>query len=58
MYGDVVLGLKPESKEEEDPFEEIIDAKKKSRGIKLDTEFTSRTLRTSSAASRRKSRRS
>ena len=40
MYGDVVLGLKPESKEEEDPFEEIIDEKKKARGIKLDTEFT------------------
>ena len=40
MYGDVVLGLKPESKEEEDPFEEIIDKKKKARGIKLDIEFT------------------
>ncbi|MGD0231282.1 MAG: pyruvate, phosphate dikinase [Syntrophorhabdales bacterium] len=40
MYGDVVLGLKPQSKEEEDPFEEIIDEKKKSRGIKLDIEFT------------------
>ena len=40
MYGDVVLGLKPESKEEEDPFEVLIDRKKKARGIKLDTEFT------------------
>ena len=40
MYGDVVLGLKPESKEEEDPFEAIIDEKKKARGIKLDIEFT------------------
>jgi pyruvate,orthophosphate dikinase len=40
MYGDVVLGLKPESKEEEDPFEEIIDEKKKARGIRLDIEFT------------------
>jgi pyruvate,orthophosphate dikinase len=39
MYGDVVLGLKPQTKEEEDPFEEIIDAKKKQKGIKLDTEF-------------------
>src|SRR5512145_1127827 len=27
MYGDVVLGLKPENKEERDPFEEIIEAK-------------------------------
>src|SRR5690606_13473080 len=24
MYGDVVLGMKPESKEDEDPFEEIL----------------------------------
>jgi pyruvate,orthophosphate dikinase len=40
MYGDVVLGLRPETKEEHDPFEEIIDAKKKQRGIKLDTEFS------------------
>ncbi len=40
MYGDVVLGLKPETKEEQDPFEEIIDAKKKRKKIKLDTEFS------------------
>ena len=40
MYGDVVLGLKPQTKDEEDPFEEIIDATKKQRGIKLDTEFS------------------
>jgi len=39
MYGDVVLGLKPESKEEEDPFEKIIDEKKRARGIKLDIDF-------------------
>jgi pyruvate, orthophosphate dikinase len=26
MYGDVVLGMKPESKEDEDPFEEIIES--------------------------------
>jgi pyruvate,orthophosphate dikinase len=40
MYGDVVLGLKPETKEEQDPFEEIIDAKKNEKKIKLDTEFS------------------
>lgn len=40
MYGDVVLGLKPESKEAEDPFEVIINAQKAKRGIKSDTEFT------------------
>lgn len=40
MYGDVVLGLKPENKEDADPFEEIIDEMKKQRGITLDTEFS------------------
>jgi pyruvate,orthophosphate dikinase len=45
MYGDVVLGLKPESKEEEDPFEVLIHEKKKVRGIKLDTEFTVKDLK-------------
>jgi pyruvate,orthophosphate dikinase len=40
MYGDVVLGLKPENKEEQDPFEEIIEAKKKAKRIKLDTDLT------------------
>ena len=45
MYGDVVMGLKPESKEEEDPFEVIIDAMKKKRGVKLDTELTADDLK-------------
>ncbi|MCX7856510.1 MAG: pyruvate, phosphate dikinase [Deltaproteobacteria bacterium] len=40
MYGDVVLGLKPKSKDEHDPFEEIIDKKKKEKNIKYDIEFT------------------
>jgi pyruvate,orthophosphate dikinase len=40
MYGDVVLGLKPQSKEENDPFEELIEKKKKDRKIKLDTELS------------------
>jgi pyruvate,orthophosphate dikinase len=40
MYGDVVLSLKPQTKEEHDPFEEIIDEKKKAKGVKLDVEFT------------------
>jgi pyruvate,orthophosphate dikinase len=39
MYGDVVLGLKPQSKTEHDPFEQIMDDLKKARGIKLDTEL-------------------
>ncbi|NER11512.1 pyruvate phosphate dikinase [Muriicola jejuensis] len=40
MYGGVVMGMKPENKEDEDPFEEIIDHLKEKRNIKLDTEFT------------------
>jgi len=45
MYGDVVLGLKPESKEQIDPFEEIIDRIKAARGIKYDTELTAEDLK-------------
>src|SRR5438876_8785666 len=33
MYGDVVLGLKPENKEDHDPFEVILSAKKKALGV-------------------------
>ena len=40
MYGDVVMGMKPENKEDHDPFEEIIDELKAKKGIKQDTEFT------------------
>ena len=39
MYGDVVLGMKPSSKEEIDPFEKIIEEVKAKRGIKLDNEL-------------------
>ena len=41
MYGDVVLGLKPAHKDEIDPFEAIIEAKKSQRGVHLDTELDS-----------------
>jgi len=40
MFGDVVLGMKPASKEDIDPFEEIMEHLKKKRGIKTDNEFT------------------
>ena len=40
MYGDVVLGMKPKNKTDIDPFEEIIEAVKKSRGIHQDNELT------------------
>ena len=39
MYGDVVLGMKPKSKADIDPFEEIMDKVKEEKGIKLDTEL-------------------
>lgn len=40
MYGDVVLGLQPESKHDVDPFEEILDHKKEANGITKDTDLT------------------
>ncbi|MFC1490124.1 pyruvate, phosphate dikinase [Candidatus Latescibacterota bacterium] len=40
MYGDVVLDMKPETKEEEDPFEVIIHAKKKEVGVEDDTDLS------------------
>ncbi|NAY90775.1 pyruvate, phosphate dikinase [Muricauda sp. JGD-17] len=40
MYGGVVLGMKPKSKDDIDPFEEIMEHLKEKRGIELDTEFT------------------
>jgi pyruvate,orthophosphate dikinase len=46
MYGDVVLGMKPHSKTDIDPFEEIIEHMKEEVGIKEDTEFTVDNLKT------------
>ena len=40
MYGDVVMGMKPESKEDQDPFEEIIDLVKEEKGVEDDTDLT------------------
>ncbi|MDR0954017.1 MAG: pyruvate, phosphate dikinase [Rikenellaceae bacterium] len=45
MYGDVVLGMKPESKEDEDPFEVIIHQMKHEKGVELDTDLTAEDLR-------------
>ncbi len=45
MYGDVVLGMKPASKEDHDPFEVLIDQQKEKRGAKLDTELTTDDLK-------------
>ncbi len=40
MYGDVVLGCKPESEDEGDPFEELLDAMKREKGVGQDTDLT------------------
>ncbi|MBI5069392.1 MAG: pyruvate, phosphate dikinase [Deltaproteobacteria bacterium] len=45
MFGDVVLGMKPEKKEDRDPFEEILERKKHARGVKLDSELPVEALR-------------
>jgi len=45
MYGDVVLKLKPEDKNDRDPFEEVIERKKASRGVREDTELSADDLR-------------
>jgi pyruvate,orthophosphate dikinase len=45
MYGDVVLGLKPESKDEEDPFEVALEEKKRARGARQDTDLDADALR-------------
>jgi len=39
MYGDVVLGLKPEDDTSPDPFETIINERKSARGVTRDTEL-------------------
>lgn len=45
MHGDVVLGMKPESKEDHDPFEVIIEEQKEKRGVKNDTDLTTDDLK-------------
>jgi pyruvate,orthophosphate dikinase len=45
MYGDVVLGLKPQKKTDIDPFEHIMDELKEEKHVKLDTELTTGDLK-------------
>ena len=40
MYGDVVLGMKPENKNDADPFEEILDHLKEAKGVELDNQLS------------------
>ncbi len=45
MFGDVVLGMKPESKEDRDPFEVILERKKHARGVRFDKDLPVDALR-------------
>src|SRR5664280_3772989 len=45
MYGDVVLGCKPENKDDPDPFEERLEQMKKDRGVQVDTQLTADDLK-------------
>ena len=40
MYGDVVLGMKPEKKTDIDPFEEILEKKKHAAKVELDSDLS------------------
>ncbi|MFI3322657.1 MAG: pyruvate, phosphate dikinase [Rikenellaceae bacterium] len=44
MYGDVVMDMKPQQKDDHDPFEEIIDQMKEERGVVNDTDLTAEDL--------------
>jgi len=39
MYGDVVLGLKPVEKDDVDPFDELIEGMRESRGVEFDNQL-------------------
>ena len=45
MYGDVVLGLKPESKDEHDPFDVILEEMRKKRGVEFDNQLSAGDLK-------------
>jgi pyruvate,orthophosphate dikinase len=45
MYGDVVLDMKPEHKEDHDPFEVILSRKKKQKGVATDAELSADDLK-------------
>ncbi len=45
MYGDVVMGLKPESKEDEDPFDVIMEHLKEEKNAKTDQDLSTDDLK-------------
>lgn len=44
MYGDVVLGLKPETKDEHDPFDVILEEMKKKKAVEFDNQLSASDL--------------
>jgi pyruvate,orthophosphate dikinase len=44
MYGDVVMGLKPESKQDVDPFEKILEGLKEEQHVQNDTDLSEANL--------------
>jgi len=45
MYGDVVLDMKPKTKEDTDPFEKILEAKKWAAGVEYDHQLSADQLK-------------
>ena len=45
MYGDVVLGVSKESETDHDPFEVLLSAKKRDRGVDVDTDLDAAALK-------------
>lgn len=45
MYGDVVMGVKADGKEDTDPFEEIIEKKKEEKGVSNDVDLDTNDLK-------------
>jgi pyruvate,orthophosphate dikinase len=45
MYGDVVMGMKPENKDDEDPFDEIMEHLKEEKGAATDQDLSTDDLK-------------
>jgi pyruvate,orthophosphate dikinase len=45
MYGDVVMGVRPEGKDDHDPFEVILEAKKQANGVEQDVDLSAEDLK-------------
>lgn len=54
MYGEVVMGMKPASNQDINPFESIIEKKKKELHIELDTDFSITDLKALTLSFRKK----